>query len=194
MQEYSIKFNDFVQTYKLHMQAHLKPRTVEQNSDILRHILVPSFGSHELTDIRRMYVVRLHLSLGDSRTLANRMLSVGSGLYKYVNLLEEVPEGTNQFAKIKHFEEPAREKRFLDNSEYMRVDRVLTTFENEQAISIYAISAIRVLILTRAYRSEIETLRWDNIDLAAGKIDWAILNPDRVSSKCRQPSERYFSV
>ena len=102
-----MKFNDFSQTYKLHIQAHLKPRTVEQNSDILRRILVPNFGSHELTDIRRTHVVRLHLSLGDRRTLANRMLSVGSGLYKYANLLEEVLEGTNPFAKIKHFDEPA---------------------------------------------------------------------------------------
>ena len=30
-----MKFNDFTQTYKLHIQAHLKPRTVEQCSDIL---------------------------------------------------------------------------------------------------------------------------------------------------------------
>ena len=31
-------FNDFVQTYILHIRAHLKPRTVEQYSGILRHI------------------------------------------------------------------------------------------------------------------------------------------------------------
>ena len=38
-----MKFNDFAQTYKLHLQAHLKPRTIEQYADILRRILVPRF-------------------------------------------------------------------------------------------------------------------------------------------------------
>ena len=71
---------------------------------------------------------------------------------------------------------------------------VLITFENEQAFSIYAIAAIRVLILTGARRSEIETLRWDNIDFATEKIDWPIPSLDRVSSKRRRPSGRYFSV
>ena len=47
-----MKFNEFAQTYKLHIQAHLKPRTVEQYSDILRRILVPRFGKRELTDVR----------------------------------------------------------------------------------------------------------------------------------------------
>ena len=41
---------------------------------------------------------------------------------------------------------------------------------NGQTFSIYGIAAVRVLILTGARRSEIETLRWDNIDFAAGKI------------------------
>ena len=124
-------------TYKLHIQAHLKPRKVEQYSGVLRRILVPTFdGKRELTDIRRTHVVHLHLSLGDRRTSANRMLAVGGGLYRYADLLEEVPDGTNPFAKTKHFEEPAQE-RFLDDSEYVRIDQVLRTLENEQAFSIY---------------------------------------------------------
>ena len=83
---------------------------------------------------------------------------MGSGLYKYANLLEEVPEGTNPFAKIKHFDEPVRE-RFLDHSEYVRINQVLTALENERTFSIYGIAGIRVLILTGARRSEIEMLR-----------------------------------
>ena len=58
------------------------------------------------------------------------MLAVGGGLYSYANLLEEVPDGINPFAKIKPFEEPAQE-RFLDDSEYVRIDQVLTMLENE---------------------------------------------------------------
>ena len=87
-----MNFNDFAQTYKPYIQAHLKPRTVEQHFGILRRILVPRFGQRELTDIQRTHVVRLHLSLGDRRTGANRMLAVGSGHYSYANLLEEVPD------------------------------------------------------------------------------------------------------
>ena len=71
--------------------------------------------------------------------------------------------------KIKHFDEPVRE-RFLDHSEYVRFDQVLTALENERTFSIYGIAAIRVLILTGARKSEIERLRWNSIDLAAGKI------------------------
>ena len=97
------------------------------------------------------------------------MLAVGSGLYRYANLHEEVPDGMNPFAKIKHFDEHLRE-RFLDHSEYARIDQVLTTLEHEQAYSAYGIAAIRVLILTGARRSEIEMLRWDSIDFSARKI------------------------
>ena len=71
--------------------------------------------------------------------------------------------------KIKHFDESVRE-RFLNHSEYVRIDQVLTALENEQTFSICGIAAIRVLILTGARRSEIERLRWNSIDLAAGKI------------------------
>ena len=78
---------------------------MEQYSGILLRILVPRFGGRKLADIRRTHVVRLHLSLGDRRTLANRMLAVGSALYSYAVLLEEVAEGTNPFEKIKHFED-----------------------------------------------------------------------------------------
>ena len=144
-----MKFNEFAQTYKLHIRAHLKPWTVEQYSDILRRILVPRFGKRELTDIRRTHVVRLHLSLGDRRTLANRMLAVGCGLFRFANLLEEVPEGTNPFVKIKHFDKPARE-RFIDDAEFVRVDQVLTSFGSEQTFSIYGTTAIRVLNLIGA--------------------------------------------
>ena len=77
--------------------------------------------------------------------------------FRYADLLEEVPDGTNLFTKLKNFEEPARE-RFLDDFEYVRADLVLTTFENEQAVSVYAIATIRVLILAGARRPEIETL------------------------------------
>ena len=59
------------------------------------------------------------------------MLSVGSGLYKYANMLEEVPEGTSSFEKFKHIDEPVWE-RFLDHFEYVRIDQVLTALENER--------------------------------------------------------------
>ena len=117
-----MNFNDFAQTYKLHIQAHLKPRTVGQYSSILRRILVPRFGERELTDIGRTHVVRLHLLLGNRRTAANRTLVAGSVLYRYAILLEEVPDGINPFVKIKIFDETARE-RFLDDSEYVRIDQ-----------------------------------------------------------------------
>ena len=74
-----MKFNDFAQTYKLHIQVHLKPRTVEQYSDILRRILVPRFGERELADIWRTHVVRLHLSLGDRRTAQIECSQWGAG-------------------------------------------------------------------------------------------------------------------
>ena len=80
-----------------------------------------------------------------------------------------MPEDANPFAKIKHFDEPVRE-RFLDHFEYVHIDQVLTALENERTFSIYGIAAIRVLILTGARKSEIERLRWNSIDLAAVKI------------------------
>ena len=93
--------------------------------------------------------------------------------------LRKCRKESNSFTKIKHFDEPVRE-RFLDHSEYVRIDQIITALGNEQAYSIYKIASIGALILTGARRSEIELFPWDNIDFLAGKIRLA----DSKSGPC----------
>ncbi|MDE0715164.1 MAG: site-specific integrase, partial [Gammaproteobacteria bacterium] len=61
------------------------------------------------------------------------------------------------------------EKRFLSEEEFHRLGKALAETEN-RGISIHAIAAIRLLLLTGCRKNEILTLKWNEVDLEAGTL------------------------
>ncbi len=70
---------------------------------------------------------------------------------------------------VNHYREQARE-RFLSPEEYRSVGASLKAAEAEGWMWPPAIAAIRLLMLTGCRKSEILTLRWDDVDRTAGEF------------------------
>ena len=67
------------------------------------------------------------------------------------------------------FPEEPRE-RFLTQDEFARLGSVLDEIEREGSETRSAVAAIRLLMMTGCRRSEIQTLRWEHVDLEAGEM------------------------
>ncbi|EDZ46857.1 phage integrase [Rhodobacterales bacterium Y4I] len=86
-------------------------------------------------------------------------------LSKLFNLAEDWglrQAGSNPARRIKKFREEEK-KRYLSDAEQMRLGEVLAEALEEGTESVYAVSAILLLIFTGCRLSEILTLRWDYV-------------------------------
>jgi integrase len=112
--------------------------------------------------------------LGQRRTVlvrggggaANRVLAL---LSKMMNLAEKWglrPDGSNPCRHVDKYGETKRE-RFLSADELARLGDVLAEAERTATELPGAIAAVRLLALTGCRVSEIVTLRWQDVDLAA---------------------------
>lgn len=152
-----------------HVAHRCKPKTAHDYRHIVEKLIVPAVGHHNIADLSRADVSRLHHEHRDTPYLANRCLAV---LSKMMNLAEEWglrADGTNPCRHVKKYRESKRE-RFLDHEELRRLGKVLADAEANEDESPFFIAAIRLLIFTGARLSEITTLRWNYVDLANGVI------------------------
>jgi integrase len=152
-----------------HVAHRCKPKTACDYRHIVEKLIAPAVGHHNIADLSRADVSRLHHEHRDTPYLANRCLAV---LSKMMNLAEEWglrADGTNPCRHVKKYRESKRE-RFLDHEELRRLGKVLADAEANEDESPFFIAAIRLLIFTGARLSEITTLRWNYVDLANGVI------------------------
>lgn len=131
------------------------------NSTIDRHIL-PKLGARALSEIGPQEAARLHLSLKATPRQANIALTVLSSLTSWAMDQKLIPFGDNPCQRVRRFTESKRE-RFLSLEELTRLARGLDDAESSGQHSIYAIAAIRLLILTGGRLNEILTLEWSQV-------------------------------
>ncbi len=163
-------FNEFAHFFESHCNAHLKPATVRQYSHILNHVLRPKFGDSNLNDVQRQDVHALHLSMEQTPIIANRVLAVGKRMYFFAQEIGVLDEQCgNPFRKIRFYRERRRD-RYLSCEEYERLGAVLNQLAAEERFSPAAVAGIRLLVLTGARRSEIESLKWDEVDFENREI------------------------
>ena len=80
-----------------------------------------------------------------------------------------MPHGRNPCKAVSHYREQSRE-RFLTPEEYRSARTALREAEANGSMWPPAIAAIRLLMLTGYRKSEILTLKWDDVDRAAGGL------------------------
>ena len=147
-----------------HVAVRCKPRTAEAYSSVIRRHIVPMFGDMTLAAVGRKHVTDLHYALRDVPSTANRSVDVLSRLFAMGEAWGLVPEGANPCRYVVKYRERPRE-RFLTEEELRRLGRVLREAKDEGGASMYAVAAIRLLLLTGCRRNEILTLRWADVDL-----------------------------
>ena len=162
-----------------YLSAHVAQNCNAHTAGIYRgslenHIL-PALGMMPLAAVETAHVAALHYRLRETPRAANRALSVLSKMFSLASAWGLVADGTNPCKGVRKYKEKKRE-RFLTRDEYRSLGQALAEAEMEAeagiegAVSLYAIAALRLLMLTGCRLNEILTLRWDDIDRTAGEF------------------------
>ncbi|WBL32758.1 tyrosine-type recombinase/integrase [Sinirhodobacter sp. HNIBRBA609] len=142
-----------------YVDQHCKPTTARDYRSIIRRFIRPKLGPIAIAEVTRADVVAFHHGLRETPYQANRAATMLSKLF---NLAEDWglrQAGSNPARRIKKFREEEK-KRYLSDTEQMRLGEVLAGALEEGSESVYVVSAILLLIYTGCRLSEILTLRW----------------------------------
>ena len=153
-----------------HVDPRCKPKTREMYRVMVERHLVPAFGKERALSIGRARVVELHHSMGATPAMANQVVNALSGIWRLAEDNGRLPEGRNPCRTIVKYKKRKRE-RFLSDEEFGRLGRTLAEAGNLKGVSVHAVAAIRLLLLTGCRKSEILTLKWKEVDLEAGVLN-----------------------
>jgi integrase len=132
-----------------------KPRTTYEYRHSIKPRLIEHFGSMPLAAIRPSHVAEYASKLRQGAASVNRDLSVLSAIFK--TALREERVESNPAAGAERPKLPRRRWRILEPVEVARVYRA---FDDDQART-----AFLTLVLTGVRRSELQALRWRDVDL-----------------------------
>ena len=158
-----------------HVAVNCNAHTAGIYRGSLENHILPALGMMPLAMVETAHVAALHYRLRETPRAANRALSVLSKMFSLAAAWGLVADGTNPCKGVRKYKEKKRE-RFLTRDEYRRLGMVLVEAELEAeagvegAVSLYAIAALRLLMLTGCRLNEILTLRWDDVDRTAGEF------------------------
>ena len=161
---------DLAQRYlETHAAVSCSAHTASLYRGSLGNHILPALGTLAIDAVTRERVSALHLALRDTPRAANRALMVLSKMFSLAEAWELRPAGSNPCRFVVRYKEGKRE-RFLTAEEYRRVGRSLVDLEAERRVPAQAAAALRLLMLTGCRRTEILTLRWDDVDYTAGEL------------------------
>ena len=152
-----------------HAAVNCSAHTASLYRGSLRNHILPALGPMPLEAVTRADVAALHLGLRETPRAANRALMVLSKMFSLAHAWGLSASGRNPCRFVVRYKEGRRE-RFLSAQEYRRVGRSLAALEAERRVPAAAAAALRLLLLTGCRRSEILTLRWDDVDHHAGEL------------------------
>lgn len=165
-----VMFSAFAERYlEEHAQKKKKERSRDEDQRLLDKFILPALGRKILAEIGRADVQKLHSRLHRTAVQANRVLALLSKMFSLAEQWELRPDHSNPCMHVQRYKEHGRE-RFLSEQEYRRLFAVLAEVEEERTASAAAILAIKLLLLTGRRKGEVLTLRWSDIDLAAGTM------------------------
>ena len=151
-----------------HVAVRCKPRTVEMYTLIVRKHLLPALGRAPALAVDHKRVAELHHSMRGTPSMANRTVEALSRIWNSAEDRGELPEASNPCRVVMKNRERGRE-RFLSEEEFRRLGRALAEAETG-GMSVHAVAAIRLLLLTGLRRNEVLGLRWRDVDLDAREL------------------------
>jgi integrase len=143
-----------------HIRPKLKTRTAEEYERIIKNHIPVTLSRKPIREVERAQISKLHHEKRDIPFQANHILAMLSKFFNWCEKNGYRADGSNPCRHIEKFKTEGRE-RFLSEVELARLGEALEISEREKSASIFAISAIRMLMLTGARLSEILTLKWD---------------------------------
>ncbi len=153
-----------------HAELRKKASSIRSDKWLIRDYIKPALGTLSIASVTRADVVRLHHSLRDRPTAANRLLALLSKVFNLAEAWGLRAEGTNPTRHIqKNTEKPRR--RYLTGEELSRLGAALTEAEQKGTEHPSVILCLRLLLTTGCRLGEIMTLKWSYVDFASGVIN-----------------------
>ena len=153
-----------------HVTVRCKPKTVAMYRLIVDKHLLPALGKTPALAVDHARVTELHHSLRTTPVMANQVVGTLSRIWNAAENRGLVPEASNPCRLVVKNRERRRE-RFLSEEEFRRLGRLLAEAETCKGVSVHAVAAIRLLLLTGCRRNEILTMRWRDVDLEARELN-----------------------
>ena len=153
-----------------HVAARCKPKTAATYRLIVNRHLLPALGKTPALAVDHARVTELHHSLRATPVMANEVVGTLSRIWNAAENRGLVPEASNPCRLVVKNRERRRE-RFLSEEEFRRLGRLLAEAETRKGVSVHAVAAIRLLLLTGCRRNEILTMRWRDVDLEARELN-----------------------
>ncbi len=164
-------FKDVFQIFMTtHVEVNLKPHTQYSYRTTARIRFPDALWKMPIKEVDRQYVARLHHSLHETPSIANKVVALLSSFFNWSERLGYRDDYTNPCRHVKKYKETPRQ-RFLSSEEQRRLGEALNEAENEGLATIYAIDALRMLSLTGARLREILHLKWKYVDLDRGVLN-----------------------
>ena len=164
-----------------HAKINTKPSSYRNAELLTRNIIRPVLGHIKAAELTRADVSKLHSANAHRPYTANRCLAVLSKACSLAEVWGLRPDGSNPCRQVQKYTETPRE-RYLSEAEYSRLSSVLREARSgyleltgpdgwAEAVRVNpeAVRAIELLVYTGARVGEILGLRWDFIDLDAGR-------------------------
>ena len=153
-----------------HVAVRCKPKTAAVYRLVVHKHLLPALGKTPALAVDHARVTELHHSLRATPVMANQVVGTLSRIWNAAENRGLVPEASNPCRLVVKNRERRRE-RFLSEEEFRRLGRLLTEAETRKGVSVHAVAAIRLLLLTGCRRNEILTMRWSDVDLEARELN-----------------------
>ncbi|WP_245439248.1 tyrosine-type recombinase/integrase [Microvirga aerophila] len=174
-----------------HARQHKKPRSIQTDESNIRNHILPLLGALPVSEVTQADIDRFKRAVRNGETatpgasrstsfhggavvaggpgIANRCVSLLSKMFNLAERWGWRSAGANPTRHIEKYREAKRE-RYLSLEEIERLGAAFYTAEIEGSESLYALSALRLLLLTGARLSEILSLQWEWIDLTKQMI------------------------
>lgn len=188
---------EFGEQFLSHVDDRRKRTTAREYRRLwVRHVL-PSVGSRKVAEVSTSDLQRLHRSLRKTPYAANRVVALLGAFFSFAGREGVRSDHESPTRNIEPYPEAPRE-RFLTAEEFRRLGEALTRAERDGLppapgyrrtpkspatakhrpknahipieANLYAIAAIRLLILTGCREGEILSLRWDAVDFERGYL------------------------
>jgi integrase len=143
-----------------HGAVSWKPATLKAHRHNLQKIIVPRFGSTDISLVTAEEVASWRSEIDASAGTRNRALAVLSGVMRHAEILGVRPPGSNPCQGLRRRKNSFKAHQ-LTPDDYRRLGAALRKSEKSEPV---VVALVRFLALTGCRKSEARLLRWEMID------------------------------
>ena len=147
---------------------HKKKSSLVRDENLIKGVVIPVFGKIRVADLNRSHLIKYHHSKKDTPIMANRFLALISTMMNLAEKWEYRPQNTNPCKYVDRYKEKKRQV-YLSMDQLERVGQAMRQLKNTE--SFYALSALKMLLVTGCRTSEILNLKRKYVDIANNCIN-----------------------